>query len=156
MKNARPHKVETSAAGHGNSNVGALPVRISTVTASVLAMLLEGREITGMEAVFSQSTTRAAAFIHYLTEKYGWSIESRSIATGTNDGRVTWITVYWLTARVREAAFVAGARPWIDDVKTAASKRRTGAAKAKATAAKLNKMRRIDPRQGDMFGGAHG
>ncbi|CAG4903335.1 helix-turn-helix domain-containing protein [Paraburkholderia saeva] len=154
-ENARQPK-STSAEGHGNHTAGTLPTRKNTVTASVLAALLEGQAITGMEAVFEQSTTRAAAFIYYLEAKYGWTIERRDIAAGTNDGRITWVSVYWLTAQAREAAFVAGARAWIDDVKTAASKRRKGADKAKATAAKLNKMRRIDPRQGDMFGGAHG
>ncbi|HDR9159703.1 TPA: hypothetical protein QDB06_001743 [Burkholderia vietnamiensis] len=155
MKNARQPK-STSAEGHGNHIAGALPVRKNTVTSSVLAALLEGRTITGMEAVFEQSTTRAAAFIYYLEAKYGWTIERRDIAAGTNDGRVTWVTAYWLTAAARETAFAGGARAWIDDVKAAAEKRRKGADKAKATAAKLNKMRRIDPRQDDMFGGAHG
>jgi hypothetical protein len=155
MKNARQPK-STSAEGYGNHIAGALPVRKNTVTSSVLAALLEGRTLTGMEAVFEQSTTRAAAFVFYLEKTYGWFIERRDIAAGTNDGRITWVTVYWLTAAAREAAFAAGARAWIDDVKAAAEKRRKGADKAKATAAKLNKMRRIDPRQGDMFGGAHG
>ncbi|WP_442808659.1 helix-turn-helix domain-containing protein [Trinickia soli] len=155
MKNARQPK-STSAEGHGNHIAGALPARKNTVTSSVLAALLEGRTITGMEAVFEQSTTRAAAFVFYLEETYGWVIERRDIAVGTNDGRITWVTAYWLTAAAREAAFAGGARAWIDDVKAAAERRRKGADKAKATAAKLNKMRRIDPRQGDMFGGAHG
>ena len=61
------------------------------------------------------------------------------------------VSVYWLTAQAHEAAFLAGARGWIEDVKTAASKRRKGADKIKATAAKLDKMRRIDPRQGGLF-----
>lgn len=65
MKNARQPK-STSAEGPGNRIAGALPMRKNTVTASVLTALLEGQSVTGMEAVFEHSTTRAAAFIYYL------------------------------------------------------------------------------------------
>ncbi|MFC5427213.1 hypothetical protein ACFPTO_00050 [Paraburkholderia denitrificans] len=150
MKNARSQREGTSAKDQGYFTVGALPKRTNTVTAGVLATLLEGDVVTGMEAVFKQSTTRAAALIYYLEADYGWHIERRDIATGTNDGRVAWVSVYWLAAQAREAAFAAGARAWIDDVKVAADKRRKQRAAVKVSAAKLN-ARRIDPRQGDLW-----
>ncbi|MFM0170612.1 helix-turn-helix domain-containing protein [Paraburkholderia sediminicola] len=139
MKNARPHnKAETSAKDKRNSTRGTLPCRINTVMAGVLAELLEGRTITGMEAVFNQSTTRAAAVIHYLESQYGWSIERTDVAAGTRDGRVAWVTAYWLSIAVRVAAFADGARGWVDEVKDAAWKRRQGASDAKARAAEFN------------------
>lgn len=152
MKNGRPHNVETTALDKRDSTPGILPRRVNTVLAGVLADLLDGHTVTGMEAVFKQSTTRAAAVVHYLEEQYDWSIERRDVATGTNDGRIAAIKVYWLSAAVRESALADGARAWVNDVRSAATKRRKGASKAKATAAKLNAAR-IDPRQHDLFGG---
>ncbi len=152
MKNARPQQVETSALDKRNSSTGILPKRINTVTAGVLAAALEGQFTTGMAAVFNQSTTRAAAVIHRLRTEYGWDFAHKDIATGTSDGRVAWVKVYWLPLHVREAAFKAGARAWIDEVTAAAKKRRKGASKAKARAATLNTMR-IDPRQDGLFDG---
>jgi hypothetical protein len=152
MKNARPHEVETSALDKRDSTAGILPKRINTVLAGVLAEFIEGRTVTGMSAVFGQHTTRAAAVIHYLETQYAWTIERRDIATGTTDGRIAWVKAYWLPAAAREAAFKAGARTWIDQVRAAAKKRRKGASKARKRAATLNTMR-IDPRQIDLFGG---
>lgn len=152
MKNAPDHKAAESANTQRDYKASELPKRINTVTSGVLAALLEGQAITGMEAVFKQSTTRAAAIINYLESRYGWHIKRRDIATGTNDGRVAWVREYWLTAQAREAAFQAGARPWVDDVKAAAAKRRKQREAVKARAAKLS-AQRIDPRQGDFLGG---
>ncbi|AGW91518.1 hypothetical protein N234_15925 [Ralstonia pickettii DTP0602] len=152
MKNAPDHKAAESANTEQKYKTNVLPKRINTVRAGVLAALLEGDAVTGMDAVFNQSTTRAAAVIHALETKYGWHIERRDMATGTKDGRVAWVTVYWLSARSREAAFAAGARPWIDEVKAAAAKRRKQAHVTKTRAARLNAAR-FDPRQGDLLGG---
>ncbi|MFX1761906.1 helix-turn-helix domain-containing protein [Paraburkholderia sp. A1RI-2L] len=135
-KNARQPK-PTSANEHRNSN-GVLPTRVNTVTASFLAALLEGNTLTGMEAVFSQSTTRAAAWVHYLEGKYGWTIERREVADGTNDGRISWVTRYWLSDESIEASFAAGAREWIDRVQAATSKRRANVGEVKARAARIN------------------
>jgi hypothetical protein len=152
MKNARPQRVGTSANDQGHSTVGNLPKRINTVTAGVLAELLEGHAITGMDAVFRQCTTRAAAVILYLKSEYGWTFEHRDIATGTTDGRVAWVRAYWLSNATRAAAFADGARDWIDEVRAAAVKRRKGARDARTKAAKLNALR-ADPRQHDFFEG---
>lgn len=141
MKNARHSKAASSAIEHSNCNAGCLPKRINTVTASFLAALLEGQELTGMEAVFRQSTTRAAAWVHYLQSQYCWNIQRRDFADGTNDGRISWVTRYWLSARDHELAFAAGARAWVEAVNAATEKRRTKAAEVKAQAASLNAKR---------------
>ena len=71
MKNARPQNSETSALDKANYTLGNLPKRINTVTAAVLAGLLESNTLTGMDSVFKQSTTRLGAVIHRLTRDYG-------------------------------------------------------------------------------------
>jgi hypothetical protein len=137
MKKRPTDNNQQSANEHRNSS-GVLPTRVNTVTASFLAALLEGNTLTGMEAVFRQSTTRAAAWVFYLESKYGWTIERREVADGTNDGRISWVTRYWLSGESIEAAFAAGAREWIDRVQAAISKRRANAGEVKARAARLN------------------
>src|SRR3546814_4874033 len=118
-KDNAPATNHESAPSKRNYNPGQLPKRKNTVTAAVLAGLLEGETLTGMDAVFGQSTTRLGAVVFWLSERYGWTIERRDIATGTNDGRVAWITCYWLRQATRAAAFDVGARPWVDGVKAA-------------------------------------
>ena len=108
-KRPTDNKSQSSASEQRNYTSGTLPKRSNTLQSCVLAALLEGRVITGIEAVFEQSTTRASAVVHALQRNYGWTIERHEQAQGTNDGRVSWIAVYWLSAQVREAAFVAGA-----------------------------------------------
>ena len=150
MKNARPQQVETSAKDTFHSTAGILPKHPDTVLAGVLAELLEGHALTRMDAAFEQYANRAAAVIHCLVTRYAWNIERRDIATATGDGRIVSATAYWMTIRVREAAFKAGARPWIQKATSAANKRRKSASHAKSRAAKRNLLR-ADPRQLDLF-----
>lgn len=136
---------------------GTLPKHINTVTASVMVALLESHTMTGMESVFKEHTTRLGAVIHYLEGKYGWHIDRRDIATGTNDGRIATITVYWLPQETIARAFEAGTREWINRVKIARAERRKQAAKCKSDAAKINARKHFkiqDPRQSDMWGRA--
>lgn len=156
MKNAPTTISNESAPDKRDYTLGALPYRVNTVTAGVLAYLLEGRAPTGMGAVLKQSTTRLAAYIHRLASKYEWPIETRSVAAGTNDGRETWVSVYWLSQDTIAAAFDAGAREWIERVKEASARRRKYAGKCKASAAAKNtalrQMRKTDPRQSGLWG----
>ena len=134
---------------------GTLPKRINTVTAAVLAGLLESNAMTGMESVFKQSTTRLGAVIHCLTRDYGWSIPRRDIATGTSDGRIASITAYWLPQATIAQAFEAGAREWMDSVKSARAERRKQAGKCKSDAARINARKHFktqNPRQDSLWG----
>lgn len=158
MKNARPHnKVETSAGSDSSHyNPGTLPRQTNTVTAGILSDLLESETPTGMNVVFGAHTTRLADVIHRLGKEHSWHIECRKIATGTNDGRVAWITVYWLPQATRVAAFDADARRWIETVKTARAKRSQQASHCKDAAARINAARRFklaDPRQAGLWEG---
>lgn len=132
---------------------GTLPKQQDTVTAAVLAAMLESEVITGMESVFKQSTTRLSAVIYYLERKYGWHAERRDIAKGTSDGRVATVTAYWLPRGTIALSFEAGAREWIDNVKAARLDRRKLSDKCKADAAKWNarKFKAQDPRQGGLW-----
>ena len=152
MKSARPQNAGTSAREQGHFTPGTLPSRCDTVTAAVLAAMLEGQELTGLDAVYGQHTTRLSAFILSLAREYGWHIARRRIATGTNDGRISWISAYSLPQATRIAAFDAGARQWVDEVKEARARLRKTAPKCKAKAARINAMRDIEARQMSLWG----
>lgn len=154
MENARPQYSETSAPDQRDYTPGTLPKRKNTVTASVLANLLESNTMTGMESVFKQSTTRLGAVICYLSQKYNWHIDRRDIATGTADGRVAEITAYWLPQATIAAAFEGGARQWVNSVKAARALRRNDAEKCRNIATIKNAAHKIDPRQSGFWDGA--
>lgn len=156
MKNAPTEINDESAPDKRDSTPGTFPKRRDTVTASVLAALMESKTITGMDSVFSMSTTRLAAFVHRLERRYGWTIDRHDLATGTNDGRESWVTAYWLLPAAIAKAFDLGAREWVDGVNAASIDRRKLAGKCKAEAAKKNairnKLRKQDPYQGRLWG----
>ncbi len=108
MKNASDKTTIESAPEKANYTPGRLPTRKNTVTAEVITTLLESKVMTGMESVFKQSTTRLAAVIDYLERKYDWQIPRRSIAAGTKDGRVSYISAYWIPQALIEKAYVNG------------------------------------------------
>ena len=132
---------------------GRLLKRVNTVRASVLASLLQGDALTGLESVFKESTTRLGAAIFALDETHGWTIERRDVVVGTSDGRIATITTYWLPQSTIKQAFEAGAGEWISNVKAARAERRKLAGQCKRNAAQIN-ARRFDPRQSDMWGQA--
>lgn len=158
MKNAPTVFSDESALDKHDYTCGTLPHRVNTVVADTLALLIEGRAITGMEAVFEQSTTRLAAYVYYLKSAYGWPVKCSSFVVGTKDGRVVEVARYWLPIAVREAALNAGARAWIELVKEASFSRRKQVRQCRATATAKNAarklMRKADPRQGDLWGPA--
>lgn len=133
---------------------GTMPIRVNTVTASILADLLESNVLTGLDSVFKQNTTRLGAVIHRLTRHYGWQIARSDVAIGTTDGRVTEVTAYWLPQVTIEQAFEAGARKWIYSVKVARAKRRHNAKECRNMATRKNATRHADPRQLDLLGAA--
>lgn len=135
--------------------IGEFPTRHHTVVAEVLCRLLNGENLTGMDAVFDCSTTRLSAAIHYLTTKYGWHADHADISVGTNDGRVTTVRAYFFPRAIIRRAFDAGALAFCRSVKEARAKTRKHAPKARAEAAKRNAARaaaKFDPRQRPLFG----
>jgi len=147
MENAPDQTTIESAPSKRNYTPGTLPTRVNTVTAAVLAGLLESNALTGMNSVFKQNTTRLGAVIHRLTRDYGWQIDRRDVATGTTDGRVAEITAYWLPQATIAQAFEAGARQWVNSVKAARALRRNDAEKCRNIATRKNAARKTDPRQ---------
>lgn len=158
MKNARPQNSETSAADTANCTPGTLPKRTNTVTAEVLAGLLESKTLDGMNAVIRQNTTRLGSFIHILERDYNWCIDRKDFSAGTSDWRVAHPTAYWLPQATIAKAFEAGAREWIESVKIARAELRKQSGKCKTYAARLNAARKHfksqDPRQNSLWSGA--
>ena len=154
---AAPAKDQTNNATDFKTNpirIGSLPTRHNTVTAEVLCRLINGENRTGMDAVFSASTTRLSAVIFYLNASYGWTIDHVDMDVGTNDGRVTVIRAYYLSRATIRRAFNAGAWEFCQRVKEARARTRKHASKAKAEAAKRNAARaaaKFDPNQGALF-----
>jgi hypothetical protein len=156
MKTPTPQTAEMSAPDKSDYTPGTLPKRTDTVLSAVLAALLESKIITGMDSVFKQSTTRLSHHIWSLSRDYGWSIERCDVSAGTNDGRIACITEYWLPQATIAKAFEVGARDWIASVNAARAERRKQSEKCKARALLINKyrMKRINPRQSDLWGDA--
>ena len=88
MKTPDTTKAVSSATRQGAQIIGpgGLPAKLNTVTAEVLARLLNYERLTSLDAVDEASTTRLSAVTFYLSEKYGWPIEVVDKAAGCRDG----------------------------------------------------------------------
>ena len=159
--NDQPAKTQTKHATDFKANtvfIGDFPTRRNTVTAEILARLLDGENLTGMDAVFSAGTTRLSSSIH-THRRNSWPIEAVDKVVGTNDGRVSEIRVYYLPTAAIELAFKNGPQEFCQSVKVARAKLRQHAPKAKAQAAKRNAaciVAKFNPNQCDLFSdGSH-
>ena len=157
--NSQPAKDQTKHSTDFKANsvfIGGFPTRRNTVTAEILSRLLQGENLTGMDAVYCASTTRLAAVVDYLEKAYGWTIDRVDIDVGCNDGRVAVVRAYYLNRATIRRAFDAGALEFCRSVQEARAKTRKHASKAKAEAAKRNAARaatNFDPNQGALFSG---
>lgn len=146
MKTPRSTKnAEQSAAGQGAAIVahtGALPIRRNTVTADVLARLLNHERLTSLDGVHEASTTRLSAVAFYLSERWGWAIMTTDKAAGCVDGRVAWIVEYHLHPEAIAQAMQDGAGAWCAEVRKARLERRKKAVQAMRAAAAANAARR--------------
>lgn len=146
----------SEALAGGSILAGSFPIRTNTVTADVLKRLLEGERMEGLGTVHQSSTTRLAAVINYLAEKYDWFICREDKANGCTDGRVSTVSVYWLLPSTIADAKTKGAVGWCADVRAARRKLRAKAADAKRFADAVNAARkqRQQAGQGNLFGEA--
>lgn len=156
MKRARNILEDTAGApGTGASIVapGRLPHKRATVTSEVLARLLAGERMTSLEAVGCASTTRLAAVVAYLQTNYDWHIERADKAAGCRDGRVAWISVYWLGPEVISVSLATGGAKWCVEVRAARRLLRAKVGLAYRAAARANTARRSRPHlgQGALF-----
>ena len=99
------------------------PATPGTLRAEVLAVLLAGEDMAGMESIFDQRKVALATVIRALIRKYGWPIERSDFATNTADGRAAWASVYSLPQEVIDAALAGAGRDWLDGVKAARAAR---------------------------------
>ena len=150
MKTPDPTKAESSALTTGAPIIaaGGLPAKLATVTSEVLARLLSGERLTGLEAVHDASTTRLAAFIHYLETAYGWTVERKEKVIGCKDGRVAFVSEYWIDPQVISLAMAANAVAWCAYVRAARSALRAKAAEARRQANRANAARKTRPHPG--------
>ena len=158
MNTPDPTKAESSVTRQGAQIItaGGFPAKQNTVTADVLARLLAGERLTSLDTVYDASTTRLGAVVFYLANDYGWQIQSIDKAAGCNDGRVAWVSEYFMPAEIIVRAMTAGAGEWCAKVKAARRKRRAHAAQARHEASRANaasSARRQHPAQWGLFEG---
>ena len=147
-------RVERYPARYQIIAAGGFPVKQNTVTADVLARLLAGERLTSLDTVYDASTTRLGAVVFYLANDYGWPIQSIDKAAGCKDGRVAWVSEYFLPAEIITRAVAAGAGEWCVTVRAARNKRRANAAQARREASRANaasSARRQHPAQWGLF-----
>ena len=158
MNTPRSTKAEQSAPNKRQfTGIGGFPARKNTVTADVLARLLNGERLTSLDAVHEVSTTRLGAVKFSLEETHGWNIRATDKAAGCNDGRLAWIVEYHLHPEAIEKAMAAGAGAWCEGVRKARLERRRKAAQAIREAARVNEARRnqrFRPGQRNLFEGS--
>ncbi|MDO8904737.1 helix-turn-helix domain-containing protein [Hydrogenophaga sp.] len=157
MKNARPSNAESSAPRQGAQIIapGGFPPRHASVSAEVLARLLNRERLTSLDAVQEASTTRLSAVVHYLAQNYGWNIEAADKAAGCREGRVAWVAEYSLPSDTVARAMAAGAANWCAKVRAARRALRAKAVEARRQAARQNatRKRRPHPEQWGLFDG---
>lgn len=155
MKTLDTTKAESSVTRQGAQIMapGGMPAKLNTVTAEVLARLLNHERLTSLDAVDEASTTRLAAVTFYLADKYGWPIEANDKAAGCRDGRVAWVAEYFIAPEIVALAMATGAGEWCSKVRAARRDRRAHAARARREAARLNAARKQQKPAGqaDMF-----
>ena len=156
MKTPDTTKAVSSATRQGAQIIGpgGLPAKLNTVTAEVLARLLNYERLTSLDAVFEASTTRLSAVAHYLARQYGWEIEAVDKAAGCRDGRVAWVAEYFLDPEIVARAMATGAGDWCAKVRAARRARSAHAAQAQRDAERANaarKTRRHHPGQQGLF-----
>jgi len=158
MKTPDTTKAVSSATRQGGQIIGpgGFPAKLNTVTAEVLARLLNHERLTSLDAVDEASTTRLSAVTHYLWKEYGWPIEAHDKAAGCRDGRVAWVSEYFLAPEIIVRAMAAGAGDWCAKVRAARRARRAHAAQARREAERANaarSARRHHPGQQGLFEG---
>jgi hypothetical protein len=94
-----------------------------SLRAHVLAVLLESKDMTGIESIFAHRKVGLGTVIRALIRKYNWPIAREEFPTNTADGRAAWATVYCLPQEAIDAAFDAGAEDWLAAVRAAKGSR---------------------------------
>jgi hypothetical protein len=102
---------------------GKFPKSTTTLRAEVLATMLAGDDMAGVESVFSSGSTKLATVMRALTRRYRWPIERQEHATNMPDGTVAWVSMYTLPVEAVAGAFALGAEAWIEEVRVARSTR---------------------------------
>lgn len=97
--------------------------------------------MTSIITVFSSSTTRLAAVVHYLEKQYGWLIDREAYSVGTNDGRVASVSEYFIRPEAIAIAMLGEANRFCSDVVTARYQQRLKAEEKREEADRNNAAR---------------
>ena len=124
---SRRQRLEADAGIDPSRPYGVFPIRRDTVIAEALAHMLQGKRLTGMDAVFKCNTTRLADYVYRLRRQYGWCVESRAVEVQTKDGRTARVSEYWLSPGVADAAMAAAGVDFCSEVHVARGGLRAGA-----------------------------
>lgn len=116
MKNAPTHNCGESVPDKRDYTPGTLPKRPDTFRATVLVELLCGRDLTRLDSLVAQNTTRLSTVIFDLEKYYGWRVQRHNIMVRTTDGRYAWVIAYYLHRATIAEARKRGARSWISAV----------------------------------------
>ena len=73
-----------------------LPQKLNSVTAEVLARLLNGQALSQQDATKLMSCTRLGSVVHILRHNYGWNIVTQDETSPTQDGRTATYARYYL------------------------------------------------------------
>ena len=158
MKTPDTTEAESSVTQQGTQIVaeGRLPIKQNTVTADVLARLLAGQRLNGLDTVYKTSTTRLGAVVFCLANKYSWKIQSVVKTAGCSDGRVAWVSEYFMSAETISSAMAVGVGKWCIEVRAARNELRAHATQARRDASRANLASQAfqqHPAQKDFFEG---
>lgn len=97
--------------------IGKFPARKSSLVSLVLAKLIVGEKLNSVDFAVQANTSRLKDLIASLRKQYGWcSIESNSIAKATPDGRVQWVSQYWLPHNLLDILNTPSNDGWVKSV----------------------------------------
>jgi hypothetical protein len=114
MKNAPTKKSSANVPDKDDYTPGRYVERPHTFAASVLAALLEGKELTARE---TGRPTQLSQAVELLAGHYGWRIDARDVVIDVYAGRPTRFTSYSLNAKLIIRAHKNGAGSWRRTVK---------------------------------------
>lgn len=120
---------------------GRLPSKFANVTSEVLARLLCGEHITGLEDVFNVCKNQMDVYIYCLVIKYGWTVERKKKVVVSKNGHMALVSEFWIDPDVIFMAKAAGADAWCAEVRAARSALLAKAADARRLADRANAAR---------------
>lgn len=120
-----------------------LPTRKGAAVASVLADLLSGGVLNGVDMADEIHSSRLKDHISTLRHRHGWTtIESSQIAKATKDGRVQWVKQYWLPIETLDGLDQKVVNAWVAEVRHIRAEKRIAYEQAQRRSIAANARKR--------------